>query len=203
MIKFNKEELIEFIEKLGIENNTNGILVQIGPLYNPPFSKSFLIDSISEWYEQEEHEHPENVENFINRYYNKEPTNKWFFSLLKRFGTDEIRNEYIKTHKDHVDLSININNSDLIFDEVKDKKYNINNVPKLLNDLRGVIGNIDDKWYLKTVKNNQKFIISVNDEQIRAKTKTTKPFLMNTKINLYQVISKYSDMSRYRNSNNV
>ena len=53
LIKFNKEELIEFIEKLGIENNTNGILVQLAPLYNSPFSKSFLIDSISEWYEQE------------------------------------------------------------------------------------------------------------------------------------------------------
>ena len=198
LIKFDKDQLIEFIERLGIENNTNGILVQLAPLYSSPFDKSFLIETIDEWYQKEEHDHPENVSNFIDRYYKNEQSNRWFFSLLKKYGTDEIRAEYKPIHKDHIDMSININNTELSFDDVKDRKYSINNVPKLLNDLRAVIGNIDDKWYLKIVKNDQRFIISCTDDQIRAKTKTTKPFSMNTKISIYQIISKYSDIFRYK-----
>ena len=203
LITFNKKQLIEFIDKLNIDNNTNGILVQLAPLYHSPFNKSFLIEAVSEWYEQEQHDHPENVENFINRYYTKEHNNKWFYSLLKKFGNDEVRNEYIKIHKDHIDMTININNSELTFDDIKERKYNINNMPKLLNDLRGVIGNIDDKWYIKTIKNEQKFIRSCTDEQLRAKTKTTKPFIMNTKINMYQILMKYSDMFRYKTAKMV
>lgn len=198
LIKFNKDQLIEFINKLEIQNNTNGILCDLAPLWCSPFKKEFLIDIISEWYEQEEHDHPENVEHFINTYYHREYNNKWFFSLLKKFGTEEVRNEYIKQHKDNIDMSININNSNLSYDDVKETKYKIDNIPKLLNDLRGVVGNIDDKWYLKIIKNNQKFIITCSDETIRAKTKTFKPFFNNSKINLYQILSKYSVIFKYK-----
>lgn len=198
IIEFTKNQLIEFIERLGIENNTTGILVQLAPLYSSPFSKQFLIEAIEEWYTKQDHDHPENVSKFIDRYYKYSRTNKWFYSLLKRFGTDEIRSQYSQIQRDHIDMTINVNNSNLTFDDIKERKYSIQNVPRLLNDLRGVIGNIDDKWYLKTIKNGQRFIVSCSDDQIRAKTKTTKPFRMNTKINVYQIISKYSDTYRYR-----
>ena len=49
-------------------------------------------------------------------------------------------------------MSININNSDLTYDTVKETKYKIDNIPKLLNDLRGVIGNVDEIWYLKKLR---------------------------------------------------
>ena len=55
LIKFNKEELIKFIEDLNISCHVDGILYELAPLYNSPYRKEFLIDAISEWYKQEEH----------------------------------------------------------------------------------------------------------------------------------------------------
>lgn len=198
LIKFNAEELLEFIDILGIENNTNGILSSLAPLYNSPFDKDFLVETISEWYSFAQHDHPENVEKFIERYYKQEFSNRWFFSLLKKFGDEDIREYYLGLYSNHIDYSININNSNFTYEDIKEKLYKPNEINKLLSDLRGIIGNIDERWFLKINKEKQQFIIILSDEQLKQKTKTFKPFKNNTKINLYQVISKYSNVFRYR-----
>lgn len=200
LIKFNKEELIEFIEKLEIQITPIGLLCELAPLWSSPYDKEFLINTVNEWYQQVEHHHPEKVEHVINTYYHRELTNKWFFSLLKKFASDAVRNEYIKQHKDKIDMSININNSNLTYEDVKETKYKINNIPKLLNDLRGVVGNVNARWYLKIIFNNQKYIQTFTDVQLRETTKNIKPFFGNSNINLYQIISKYSDIFQYKSA---
>ena len=198
LILYNKEQLTEFIDKLNINVCFDGLISDLAPLWYSPYSKEFLIHVLSEWYNQVEHVHKNTVESVINNYYHKEYTNKWFYTLLKKFATEDVRETYIKQHKDHVDLSININDSDLTWETVKERSYKVDNITKLLNDLRAVFGNVDEKWYLKTMKNNQNFIITLSDETLRQKTKTNKPFRNNAKINLYQILMKYSSVFRYK-----
>ena len=132
------------------DNCTDTILRTIVPLYHSPYPKEYLINVVSEWYEQVEHTHPENVFNFINRYYEQEDTNKWFFSLINKLD-DETKDEYKAKYCHHsIDFSININNSKWSYQDVKKRTYTLPGIVNLFNDLRGCIGVIDDIWYLKT-----------------------------------------------------
>ena len=195
LILFEKDEMIEFLDNF--DNCCNTILTTLAPLYHSAYSKDYLIDTISEWYEQVEHNHPENVENFINRYYEYEDNNKWFYSLLKHLPKEK-SDAYKAKYCDSLDFSININNSKITYEDVKAKRYEIERPLRLLNKLRAVLGVIDDVWYLKILKENQPFIISLNEDKLMKKLKTFKPFKNNNSINLYQFVSKFSNIFHYK-----
>ena len=195
LILFDKAELIEFLDNF--DNCCNTILTTLAPLYHSPYSKEYLIDAVSEWYEQVEHNHPENVENFINRYYEYDDSNKWFYSLLKHLPKEK-SDVYKAKYCDSLDFSININNSKITYEDVKAKRYEIERPLRLLNVLRAVLGVIDDVWYLKILKDNQPFIITLNEDKLMKKLKTFKPFKNNNSINLYQFVSKFSNVFHYK-----
>ena len=199
LILLDAVELKELLDNF--ENNTNTILCTLGPLWHSPYSKEFLINTVSEWYEQAEHTHPENVENFINRYYEREDSNKWFFSLIKKLN-ENVRADYkTKYVKNNIDWSININNSNITYNDIKHRSYSLMGFVNLLNDLRGCVGVVDDKWYLKTTQSDedcaQKIILCMNDEKLMKKLKTFKPFRGNNSINLYQIVQKFSNYFMY------
>ena len=201
MIKLEKDELIELLNNFDI--NTDTILRTIAPLYHSPYPKDWLIDVVSEWYEQVEHEHPENVERFIGYYYEQENTNKWFFSLINKLD-DETKDEYkAKYCKQSIDWTIDINNSSISYQDVKKRTYTLQGIVNLFNDLRGCVGVIDDTWYLKTTakdedESSQKIIVFMNEEKLMRKLKTFKPFKGNSSINLYQIVAKFSNMFHYQ-----
>ena len=186
--------MIDFLNNF---NNCFGSILQtLAPLYHSPYSKEFLIECVSEWYKQKEHDHPERVDEFINKYYENENSNKWFFSLLKHLNKDK-KEEYLNKYTTSIDFTININNRKLTYEDIKHKTYNINCLNTLFNDLRACVGIIDDVFYLKTMKNEQPFIIYMNEDKFMKKLKTFKPFKGNHDINIYQIVSKFSNFFRY------
>ena len=212
LILFNYDEMITFLNHF--DNCSNTILHDLVPLYHSPYDKEFLISCVSEWYEQAEHTDPKKAEVLINNYHTKENNNKWFFSLIKKLD-DETRNEYLNTYAEKsIDFSININNSNITYNDVKMRRYDLENMAALLNDLRGCVGVIDDVWYLKILSTDddanqdedlkkktlegQPIIIFMNEEKLQKKLKTFKPFRGNNKINLYQIVSKFSNLFMYR-----
>lgn len=194
LIKFTREEMLELLSHF--DNCCNTILTTLAPLYQSPYSKDWLIDVVSEWYEEVEHAHPENVQNFIDRYYKQEDTNRWFFCLIGNLDEDT-RKEYKDKYFNHIDYSININNTKMTYDDIKHKTYSRQGLFSLINDMRAVLGNIDDKWYLKVLVEDQPYIKIMKDSELMTFFKTFKPFRNNNSINLYQVVSKFSNYFRY------
>ena len=97
---------------------------------------------------------------------------------------------------DVLNTSININNSTTVFGDIR-TDYNTARVHELLNDLLGVFGHSNGKWYVKTNKNGQPYIDCLTDEQLNKLTKLVRPFLGNTKVNLYQILMKFSNLFAY------
>ena len=197
IIMFDYNQMIEFLRHF--DNCFNTVLTTLAPLWHSPYSKEFLIDVVVDWYNEETHDKPEQAEDIINRYYKHEENNRWFFSLLKHLPED-VREQYRHQHKDNIDFSININNSNITYENVKQKRYSVNNIVKLINDLRGCIGVIDDLWYLKTMKNEQPHITFMNEEKIAKKLKTYKPFKETNSVSVYSIVSKFSNFFMYEDA---
>ena len=198
LIIFDKDEMLEFLDNF--DNCFDTILTTLGSLYHSPYSKEFLIECVGEWYETAEHTNPEAPSDLINRYYEYNDNNKWFFSMLKHLPaekSEEYKAKYLAKFT-AIDFSTNINDSKITYETIKSKRYNINNVNELLNDLRGCVGIIDDRFYLKIIKNNQLHISHMNEDKFMKMTRTFKPFKGNYNINLYQVVSKYCNFFGYR-----
>ncbi len=193
LIRMTNDELLDFLNSLDIDIHFNGLLEQLGPLWHSPFDKVDLLEVVSEWYSQEEHDNPSNVEHIINTYYSPEYTNKWFYSLLKYSRS----NEWKSKAELHIDFNVNINNSKITLEEVIFNQYTRNTLGLLLTDLRGCIGTVDGKWFIKSKKESQYYLQMVSEESLKSKTKTTKPLKGNNKINLYQLIMKFSNVFRY------
>ena len=195
LIRFGKDEMLTFLDHF--DNCFNTVLITLAPLYHSPYSRDFLIECIQEWYDKAEHDKPEQATSIINRYYNYDESNKWFFSLLKHLDESD-RQSYLNTYGNQkIDFSININNSNITYETIKRRRYNLDNIVKLFNDLRGCVGVIDDVWYLKVRKDNQTHIKFMSDDKLMKKLKTTKPFTGNNIITLYSIVNKFSNFFRY------
>ena len=221
LIIFNHDEMITFLNNFD-NTSFNSVLIDLGPLWHSPYTKEFLIDCVSEWYLEVEHTQPKSAENVINTYYTKENNNKWFFSLVKKLD-QEVKEEYLSKYTKSLDFTININNSNITYQDIKTRRYTITSIVDLFNDLRTCIGVIDDVWYLKTLSTDddaydeedevdkqqkeelnkktiegQPIIIFMNEDKLAKKLKTFKPFKGNNGINLYQIVSKFSNLFMYR-----
>lgn len=193
LIRMTNDELLDFLNSLDIDIHFNGLLEQLGPLWHSPFDKVDLLEVVSEWYSQEEHDNPSNVEHIIDTYYSPEYTNKWFYSLLK-YSKDS---EWKSKGEIHIDFTRDINNQKITLDEVTFNQYTSKTLGLLLSDLRGCIGTVDGKWFIKSKKENQYYLQMISEESLKTKTKTTKPLKGNNKITLYQIIMKFSNVFRY------
>ena len=66
-----------------------------------------------------------------------------------------------------------------------------------MNDLKGVVGFVEDKWFLKTIHNDQLYIKETNDDKLVKKLKHYKVFSNINYISLAQVVMKYSKYFAY------
>ena len=199
LIIMSKDELIELLHNFN--NGLGTCATELIPLYSSPYSKEFLIETIKEWWlEKEDHDNEfDKTEKIINKYYKYEKNNRWFYCLIKHFK-EEIRNQYIKKYKNSIDFSITLNNSKITYNNIKYKSYDVFNLKELIEDLRGCVGVIDEKWYVKVDYEDQTKIEVLTYEQISHKFRTFKPFLHNNTINLFQFVSKLSNFFMYKSA---
>lgn len=195
LIKFNKEEMQEFLNNF--EPSFDNLMNTLAPLKNSPYTKEFLTENLLKWYGQREHSN--GVDNVVIQqmnYYNYENSNKWFFSLLKHLD-EKIKNQYLMKYQYPIDWDININNSNWAIEDILKKKYKLIQFGKLLSDLRGVIGFVMDRWYIKTYKESQYFISEINEEKMFKKLKSYKLIEGHISITLSSIVSKYSMVFKY------
>lgn len=203
LIIFDEAEMDKFLSHFLHEYYN--LIGALRPLLNSPYDKDFLAKHLIKWYGRRPHsngiEGP--VMNVIDKWYERENNNKWFFSLLKHLPVD-IAKEYREKYCGRIDETININNSNWTLEDITNneditgEKYNIHDSARLINDLRGVIGFNKDRWYVKTTKDNQYYIQEATDEKVTKMLKHYKPFRDNTKISLAQIVMCHSDYFKYK-----
>ena len=165
---------------------------QINSLFNSPYDKEFLIEVLTEWYNKSSHNTPDDIADIVNRYHKYEKSNKWFFTIIKHLD-ENVRKEYIKAYaKSSINYDININNSSYCFEDIIRKQYNKNNLAELITDYRGVVGVIEDRWFIKKNRDGQAFIEDIDADKFCKKLRPYKPFKNNDNITLGQILCKYS-----------
>ena len=196
LIEMNEKEMMELLSHFDPEFDV--FMCDLAPLYHSPFQKPFLKKVILKWYEGKEHTHdPEaTVDGILNKYYEKERSNKWFFSLIKKLP-QEVREEYLAAYGDRVDFSIDINNSNWSFDRICKFTYERHELARIINNMRGCFGMCKGNIYLKEEKDKQFYIRESTMEKMREEFTNYKPFKRNHNINLFQILRKYSMCFRY------
>ena len=96
LIIFNSEEMQTFLSNF--EPTFDNLMSTLAPLRYSPYDKEFLTNEFIEWYAKGEHKNGVNevVEQQM-KYYKKEKSNKWFFSLMKHLP-EEVKDEYLKKY---------------------------------------------------------------------------------------------------------
>ena len=195
LILFTEEEMTEFLDHFDPE--FDNLFKTLAPLRYSPYSKEFLREILIRWYGRRKHTNGTvNVVDQILKYHAKENNNRWFFSIVKHLP-EEVRKQYLTKYTKSIDFTININNSDWSFEDINLKEYSIWDTVSLINDLRGVVGVIEDIWYLKKRIDGQFFIKEISDDKLMKKMKNYKPFCKNHIINLAQILSRYSKLFVY------
>ena len=100
--------------------------------------KEYVVEVLTDWYQTVDHRTPDDIADLVNRYYQPEQSNRWFFTLLRRHIA-AVANKYRQQFKEHIDTTININDSNYCFEDVSKRSYDKGQLVKLLNDYRGVI----------------------------------------------------------------
>ena len=135
------------LELLNEFEPTHAWLEQIGCLLmHSPFDKETVEGLLKEWYFQEgtDHHNLDTIDAYLNKYYKREYTNRWLFSIIKKISDTAKRdiwyNEYISKGIDP-DIKIDLDD-DFSF---KDLRKNYNRVDgkgidamRFMNDLKRV-----------------------------------------------------------------
>ena len=66
-----------------------------------PFDKERVRDILSRWHNKIEHNKERTLDDYVDKYYQKETNNKWFNSLMKHIEDEKIRNYWIDRFKYH------------------------------------------------------------------------------------------------------
>lgn len=86
LIKLNEDELYELLSLFPCEFDD---LKSIGSiLLHSPFEKEFIRDTLNKWYFQRRHTNESSVDEFVDRYYKQENTNRWFYSILSHIDDE-------------------------------------------------------------------------------------------------------------------
>ena len=163
----------------------------LAPLRHSPLHRERVRNLYITWYGQREHSNgtEKTVDSYMTQY-TYEKNNIWFFSLMKQLDED-VRREYIDNYAESlIDMSVNINNSDLTLEEVRKRRYHRNEFYKLIGDLRGVIGFAKSRWFVKEKKDNHVFIRETSTTKLREEL-LFKPFVENNTINMFQILNRY------------
>ena len=85
------------LELLNEFEPTHAQLENIGCLLmHSPFDKETVEKLLKQWYFQDgtDHHNKDTVDAYVNKYYKRENTNRWLFSIIKKIPDDEHRNKW-------------------------------------------------------------------------------------------------------------
>ena len=107
---------------------THTWLEQIGCLLlHSPFDKETVYDLLKEWYFQEgtEHHNLDTVDAYVNKYYKRENTNRWLFSIIKKIPDDAQRDKWHSEFNNKgIDPDIKLDlQDDFTLDDIREKDY--------------------------------------------------------------------------------
>ena len=198
LIEMTAAELLDIMNQF--DNSFDVLNSEFINILHSPFDKEFLRDCLKQWYNSREHANGDDcIDEYIDKYYKHESSNKWFYSLIKHLPSElaaELKDKYKP-----IDESIDINNSSWSFETINNKTYDISGTYKLINDLKGVVGfTTGDRWFIKLAKDNQFYIDECSDDRLFRKVRYSKPFKSNTKITLEHIIKKYSNYFKYNDA---
>ena len=104
------------LELLNEFEPTHAQLEQIGcSLMNSPFDKETVEGLLKKWYFQEgtDHHHFDTVDAYLNKYYKRENSNRWLFSIIKKIPDPVKREEWYSEFKSEgIDTDIKIDMRD-------------------------------------------------------------------------------------------
>ena len=200
LIQLDRFELLELLNNITQEPHNSDLIHTITQLYHSPLDIDFIIDVVSEWYEQIDHKTDDNINQIVHSMYKSENSNKWLFSLINKIGNEEIKQEWKAKYKTQsVNMEVTINNSTWCYTDIIRKDYNINDLTSLLTDLRGIIGFVGSRYFIKEYVPNSKqyYVHEYKKETFNDMLTKRKPFKGNNKINLCQIVNEYSNLFLY------
>ena len=200
LVLLEEDEMLDLLNSITTEPHNNDLVHTIVPLYHSPYPILFIINVVGKWYEQIEHATPDNVSQIVRAIYEKEASNKWLFSLIKKIPDCDKKAEWLaRFRREHIDMTVNINNTNICYNDVAKRSYTFDELPKLLTDLRSVIGYVGSRYFIKEKDTNseQYTIRECKKEEFHDTLNKRKPFRGNNKINLSQIASAYSNYFNY------
>ena len=196
LIKFSHDDMQELLSHF--EPTFENLMITLAPIRYGPFSYEFLYDNLVEWYGKGDHTNGvENVVAQMMNYHQREQTNRWFFSIIKHLDPDDKKDMLHKYVPSGIDFSIDMNNSKLTIESLYRKQYKKHEFTQLINDLRAVIGYSRGRWFIKEKKDNQIWIKEMSTTKFREEYSFYKPFHNNTKVTIYQIVSKFCNWFIY------
>ena len=115
-------------------------------LLHSPFDKERLRTILSRWYFQREHSNKSSVDNYVDKYYEYEESNRWFWSIVSKIDDVDVRNEWKNKYKSvAVDESINIET------KLEEDAFTITDIGRENYSLKGGVG-IDITRFLNDLK---------------------------------------------------
>ena len=87
LIILSKEELLELLSNFPPEHDM--LATKVNCLFQSPYEKEFIQDVIDEWYFQRDHTNQNTSDSYINSYYEKTDSNKWFYTLIKHLPEEK------------------------------------------------------------------------------------------------------------------
>ena len=198
LVKLSDEDLLALLNDITTEPHNHELVHTIVPLYHSPYSEDDINKVVNKWYSQIDHKTRDNLPKIISRFYNREESNKWLFSLINKIPNADKAEEWrSRFKKEHVDESININNSQLCYTDINKRSYKVNEFAKLINDLRAVIAMCGARYFIKEKQDGQYIIRECTKETFNDTLSKRKPFHGNTKISLSHIVNAYSNYFLY------
>ena len=198
LIKLSPEDLLELLNDITTEPHNNDLVHTIVPLYHSPYTVDEIYEVVNEWYHQISHKTSDNPMQIIRSIYSREDSNKWIFSLIKKIpDSDKAEKWRDEFKKEHVDMSVNINNSQSCYTDINKRSYRITEFSKIITDLRGVVAMCGSRYFIKERQDGQYIISECTKESFNDTLNKRKPFYGNTKISLAHVVNAYSNYFLY------
>ena len=196
IIELSIDELVKLLDNF--ESHNYDLIHTIAPLYNSPLSKEDIVEAVKTWYDKTEHKTPDDIESIVDKYYHYEHSNKWLFVLIKQISNKQIKRKYYNQYfKVVVDVTANINNSEICYRDIINTRYNMCELPLLITHLKGCVGSCHGEYYMKEMINGQYVISKRSKDKFHDELGLYKPFKHNNIISLCHIFKKFSNYFIY------
>ena len=144
LIKLNEDDFDKLLANFTSDFDN---LKTIGALLlHSPFDKDFVHDILEKWYFKMQHQNEWSVDVFVSKYYQKEFSNRWFYSIVNRIDDETIRDEWknrFKYYSVDEDAKIDLNDETFTLSSLNKTNYKLDggvgiNAVKFLSDLKRV-----------------------------------------------------------------